>query len=857
MRWLKSLGLSSSANRASSRPAYYGAHLETLEVRQMLSIDPVVALDANDEPIVQPLAAVSTDQNIQDTWQATPTATLSVSENTGEKPQSKVWTNGGEWFAVLPNSSGTWIWRLDGTDWTPVLKLSTSNSTHADVKTIGDVTHVLLFDGANTQLASVQYVAASHSYEFWSARPANVNLPLPNNSETATIDVDSLGRMWVCYENKAAKTVEVRYSDNNYATWSNAITVASGIGSDDIASIIALPTGQIGVFWSNQNTSRFGFRTHDDDSDPNSWNAAEIPAAQSGANKLADDHMHLAAASDGTLYVAAKTSFDKSGSPEIILLVRRPNGSWDSIYAVAGVGTRPTITINEQLNRLIVAYTNKDGGGDILYRESPLDNISLSAAKVLIGGSYNDVSTTKQSFTDQLLVIASTSSKVKGVLLESPGTPSSAPSAPTNQAPLVSAGSDRSTKLGTPVALDGSANDDGLPGTALTITWSQVSGPGQAIFGNENQAATDVTFSAVGTYVLRLTVSDGELTSTDDVTVTVTTVVVVNHAPAGANKTVSVVEDGSYTFTAADFGFSDPNDSPANSLAAVKITTLPAAGSLTVNGVAVTAGQFITVADIAGGKLKYAPPINVTGPQSSSFTFQVQDDGGTANGGVNLDASPNTITLTATLSPTLNFVRGLYTSILNRAADQGGLIFWSNQLRGGASNQSIVNGLWNSVEHRGIQVDGFYQTYLGRKADAGGRQNWINVMLGGMTEEQVASAFVVTPEYRQKYSTNSAYVTGVYQDLLNRKPTSSEKSNWNSKLTNGSATPAQLVQSLMASHERHLQLVDGFYQEYFNRKADKGGETFWTGELDKSARTQENVEIELLSSVEYYNLRHS
>jgi hypothetical protein len=93
--------------------------------------------------------------------------------------------------------------------------------------------------------------------------------------------------------------------------------------------------------------------------------------------------------------------------------------------------------------------------------------------------------------------------------------------------------------------------------------------------------------------------------------------------------------------------------------------------------------------------------------------------------------------------------------------------------------------------------------------------------------------------------------------LLNRKPTSSEKSNWNSKLTNGSATPAQLVQSLMASHERHLQLVDGFYQEYFNRKADKGGETFWTGELDKSARTQENVEIELLSSVEYYNLRHS
>src|SRR5204862_7594948 len=71
----------------------------------------------------------------------------------------------------------------------------------------------------------------------------------------------------------------------------------------------------------------------------------------------------------------------------------------------------------------------------------------------------------------------------------------------------------------------------------------------------------------------------------------------VNDAPAGANKTIAILEDHSYTFTVADFGFSDPNDSPANNLLAVKITTLPSAGSgtLTDNGVAVSAGQFISV----------------------------------------------------------------------------------------------------------------------------------------------------------------------------------------------------------------------------------------------------------------------
>ena len=48
-------------------------------------------------------------------------------------------------------------------------------------------------------------------------------------------------------------------------------------------------------------------------------------------------------------------------------------------------------------------------------------------------------------------------------------------------------------------------------------------------------------------------------------------------------------EDTAYTFAAADFGFTDPNDTPANALAAVKVTSLPAAGSLKLNGVAVAA----------------------------------------------------------------------------------------------------------------------------------------------------------------------------------------------------------------------------------------------------------------------------
>jgi VCBS repeat-containing protein len=122
----------------------------------------------------------------------------------------------------------------------------------------------------------------------------------------------------------------------------------------------------------------------------------------------------------------------------------------------------------------------------------------------------------------------------------------------------------------------------------------------------------------------------------------------VNDAPAGTNNTVAAVEDGQYTFTAADFGFTDPSDTPGNALQSVLITTLPGAGTLTLSGGGFAAGTDITVADINAGNLKFAPAANASGSPYTTFTFQVRDDGGTANSGVDLDPTPNTMTVNVT-----------------------------------------------------------------------------------------------------------------------------------------------------------------------------------------------------------------
>ena len=93
----------------------------------------------------------------------------------------------------------------------------------------------------------------------------------------------------------------------------------------------------------------------------------------------------------------------------------------------------------------------------------------------------------------------------------------------TNQAPVVDAGPDQTITLPSSANLNGTVTDDGLPNPpgTVTTTWSEVSGPGPATFGNASAVDTTASFSASGTYVLRLTADDSALQSSDDLTVTV------------------------------------------------------------------------------------------------------------------------------------------------------------------------------------------------------------------------------------------------------------------------------------------------------------------------------------------------
>lgn len=84
-----------------------------------------------------------------------------------------------------------------------------------------------------------------------------------------------------------------------------------------------------------------------------------------------------------------------------------------------------------------------------------------------------------------------------------------------NRAPEVTAGPDASFWLGFPLVIEGMATDDGIPSSPGTLfpTWTLKDGPGSLELTSPDQWMTEITGEDAGSYSLRLSVDDGELTA--------------------------------------------------------------------------------------------------------------------------------------------------------------------------------------------------------------------------------------------------------------------------------------------------------------------------------------------------------
>lgn len=95
------------------------------------------------------------------------------------------------------------------------------------------------------------------------------------------------------------------------------------------------------------------------------------------------------------------------------------------------------------------------------------------------------------------------------------------PSRPDNQPPQLMVRQDLDHQVPGQVRFAATVKDDGLPQATLDSQWEVVSGPGLALFDDPTASDPVLSVAEDGEYVVSLSATDGELTSTEQLTVTV------------------------------------------------------------------------------------------------------------------------------------------------------------------------------------------------------------------------------------------------------------------------------------------------------------------------------------------------
>ncbi|WP_421907401.1 DUF4214 domain-containing protein [Mameliella sp.] len=195
-----------------------------------------------------------------------------------------------------------------------------------------------------------------------------------------------------------------------------------------------------------------------------------------------------------------------------------------------------------------------------------------------------------------------------------------------------------------------------------------------------------------------------------------------------------------------------------------------------------------------------------------------------------------------------------------------------DKLNGGDGFDILIGesrGLYHIDES--AQVYRLYDTVFGRQPDGGGHHHWVLKLLGGTTLTQTAAAFVASPEFQRTYgsTTNAQFVTLLYQNVLDRLPSTDDREFWVEKLdTNWSRIDLVLFFSESTEHIGKTIVAQTTYDEarditswgddiyrlyraIFDRDPDGGGFNTWTTKLASGSMVFPEVIESFMASPEF------
>ncbi|MGH7137805.1 MAG: DUF4214 domain-containing protein, partial [Pirellulales bacterium] len=327
-----------------------------------------------------------------------------------------------------------------------------------------------------------------------------------------------------------------------------------------------------------------------------------------------------------------------------------------------------------------------------------------------------------------------------------------------------------------------------------------------------------------GTAVIDLRATDQAGLSADDIL----QVTVAPQPPLASNHSYVLGTGATSSATAANgvlVGDTDPAGLPLTA----QLVSAPTNGSLVLN---------------ADGSFTYTKGPNFSG--LDSFTYQVTD--GSSTSGV---ATVQITSYEATV------VTKLYNQVLGRSPDLGGLENWVNQIQQGQPYGIVAQGIFDSPERLDPIIQGYYQQFLGRPADADGLAYWYGVWVKNGGPEPVVAGMIGSPEFfamagqaNPTLSANAAWVTALYQRLLDRQPDSEGLTYWTNKLDTNALGPDQVVNGFNSSPEYYQNLTIRFFQQYLGRNPSASELSSYVAMFEDGA-TQSEIQIHIVDSPAY------
>lgn len=218
------------------------------------------------------------------------------------------------------------------------------------------------------------------------------------------------------------------------------------------------------------------------------------------------------------------------------------------------------------------------------------------------------------------------------------------------------------------------------------------------------------------------------------------------------------------------------------------------------------------------------------------------------------------ITGTATVSETTvanqEYVQAVYQDVLGRAADPGGLTYWTRNLDAGVAIDSVAASIAHSDEYyANFVIRPAYANLLGRTADDAGVAYWTAQMDAGVTDQMLEADLVSSGGtsgefYMDAGGTNTLWIDAIYKLLLGRTADTNGESYWNGQLAAGQSLN-QVAQRIASSQENDTQLINNDYFHYLGRAADPGGLAYWIGQF-ADGKTNEDIIAGFTGSAEYY-----